>query len=213
SSVGFNLGGNFGWDQMFNQYVGISLGGHAMSYTLEDAEAVSGSVRIRHKRGDYEGNLGVRGRLPLGSGLELFAQPGIALRMVTVDTTAQPLDADGADKGDALAADTLGESYLTSGWLGYGANFQLGVGYHVFGPLSLAGLGEVNYLLAGSMNQASVASIFPLLGIRAGAEARLDFGFLGATLGYNYTTYSHSATNQNLSQSWTGPYAKLNIVY
>jgi hypothetical protein len=82
------------------------------------------------------------------------------------------------------------------------------VGYHVFGPLSVAGLGEVNYLF-GSMNQASVASIFPLLGIRAGAEARLDFGLVGATLGYNYTTYSHS----DLSQSWTGPYIKLNVVY
>jgi hypothetical protein len=208
TNVGFNLGGNFGWDQMFNQYFGISLGGHAMSYTIDDAEAATGGTQITHKRGDYEGNLGLRGRLPLGGGLEFYAQPGVALRMVTVDTVAQPLDADGNPTGDPLDNSTIGETYLTSPWTGYGPNFQLGVGYHVFGPLSLAGTGEVNYLF-GSMGQPSVASIFPLLGIRAGAEARLDFGLVGATLGYNYTTYSHA----DLSQSWTGPYIKLNVVY
>jgi hypothetical protein len=211
TSIGFIPGGTVEWTQMFGPYVGFGLGTHAMSYTLEDTEGAAAGQQIRHKRGDYEFNIGPRGRLPLPFGLEMYAQPGFLLRKVTVDSTAQALSADGTVNTASPATAFGGESYLNSGFTGYGAQLQVGLGYHAFGPLSLAVLGEYNALLAGGMDQASVPTILPLMGFRAGAEARLDFGLLDMALGYNYTSYGNSGLV--LSQSWTGPYAKIGIAY
>jgi hypothetical protein len=197
-------GGVFGWDQMFTPNFGIALGGRAMSYTLEDQANKDAGFSTTHKRDDYSGSLGLRGRIGLPAGLELMLQPGFMLR------TTQVANAAAGVTGSAAVND-----YLSSSWLGYGPTVGAGLGWHLFGPLSIAGNFDYNYLLAGSMAQANVASIFPLSGMRYGGELRLDFGPIGLTAGYNMTNWSHAGADaaNTLTQSWGGPYVKANIIY
>lgn len=197
------VGGVFGWDQMFTSNFGLSLGGQAMAYTIEDQPGGTNTgVAITHKRSDYAGDLRLRARLPLFAGLELAVDPGLMVRMVGVDNTAG---------GNAVNAD----QYLYTGWLGYGPSVAGHLGWHLFGPLSIAGTGEFNYLMAGGMNSTSVTPIFPLMGLKYGGELRLDMGALGLQAGYNLTSWSFSGAdaNNSLSQSWGGPYLKFAIVY
>jgi hypothetical protein len=175
-----------------------------MSYTVEDEAATTAGFSVMHKRSDYEGALKLRARLPLPAGFELAAEPGFMLRMMGVDNT---------DKDGNVIENV--DRYLYSGWLGYGPSVSGGLGWHVFGPLSLVGTGEFNYLFAGGMNQAGVTPIFPMMGIRAGGELRLDFGLVGLSTGYNLTNWSFTGADANgtLTQSASGPFLKLNIVY
>lgn len=207
TSVGLIPGGNIEWDQMFGSYFGFGIGTHAIGYTVQDKEAADAGVQVNHQRGDYEANIGPRLRLPLPAGLELFAQPGALVRVVTVANTTAVADANGTFGTPTASVGT--DDYLSSGWTGYGGQLQAGIGWHAFGPLSLVAQGEYNALLAGSMSQPGVASIFPLMGFRAGAEARLDLSLFDMTVGYNLTNYSHA----DLSQNWMGPYVKVGIVY
>jgi hypothetical protein len=197
------LGGVFGWEQMFTPNFGLTLGGNALAYTIEDEASTNAGVTISHKRSDYSGALRLRARLPLVAGLELAVDPGLMVRMVGVDN---------AQAGNALPAL---DQYLYTGWLGYGPSVAGGLGWHLFGPLSIAGVGEFNYLMAGGMNSASVTPIFPLMGWKAGGEMRLDMGALGVTAGYNLTNWSFNGgdANSTLTQSWSGPYLKFAIVY
>lgn len=196
------LGGTFAWNQMFTPNVGMSLGMRAIGYTLRDAAVTETGSDLTHKRDDIEGDVGIRFRLPLGGGLEMMAEPGFMLRAMMVQNKL-----DGAD--------TIVDEYLYSPWLGYGPKVGAGLGWRVFGPLSLVATGEFNYFMAGTMFLPSVDPVFPMIGIRAGGEARMDFGFLGLAAGYNFTNYSFSgaAAGGTLSQTWSGPYVRTSIVY
>ncbi|HEY9723338.1 MAG TPA: hypothetical protein V6D47_15110 [Oscillatoriaceae cyanobacterium] len=199
--------GAFGWDQMFTPNFGISLFGHAMSYTLSDQAAADAGLSITHRRDDYEGEFGLRGRLPLPAGLEVMLQPGFMVRDMNVSSNST----DAA--GNTAAADAT--SYLYSGFLGYGPAVVGGLGWHVWGPLTIATTGEFDYLLGGSMSEAGVSSVFPMTGIKAGGELRLDFGMFGLTGGYNITSYGFNggSSDDTLSQNWGGPFLKLNVIY
>lgn len=197
------LGGAFGWEQMFSPNFGLTLSGRGMSYTVSDDQAVAAGFDITHKRSDYEGALRLRARLPLFAGLELAAEPGMMVRMMGVDSM------------NGTAAATPAENYLYSGWLGYGPSVAGGLGWHLFGPLSIVGTGEFNYLISGSMNQSTLTPVFPMMGWRAGGEARLDMGVIGLHAGYNLTNWSYTGADANdtLTQSWSGPYVRMNILY
>lgn len=207
-TIGAIPGAVFGWDHMLTPNLGLALSGRAMSYTIQDDVAREGGVQLQHKRDDYEAALGLRGRFPLGSALEFMIQPGILFRTVQVGSTVVALV---DDQADGTPRDAAVGQYLSSGWQGFGAGLGLGLGLQVIGPLSLAGTGEVNSLFSGNMYQGSVAPIFPLLGYRAGLEARLTFGWFGGGVGYHFTGYSNTAIG--LNQTWSGPVVKLNVVY
>lgn len=209
--------GAFSWDQMFTPNVGISANMKAMSYTFDDQAATfTGAIgsKIAHRRDEYEGGLGIRGRLGLPAGLELMLQPGFMVRSVGVQNLLFPIVGGVASPLATGSATTLNE-YMYSGYLGYGASVGFGLGWHLIGPLSLAVTGEGDYLFAGSMNVPNVPSVFPMIGIKGGGEVRLDLGWFGLAAGYNLTNYTHSgsATGDNLAQSWSGPYVKTSIVY
>ena len=92
------------------------------------------SVPISHKRDDYTGALRVRARLPLPAGFEVAVDPGLMLRMMSVDNTAN---------GNTVTAD----QYLYTGWLGYGPSIAGGLGWHVFGPAQLTESTDPHMLL------------------------------------------------------------------
>lgn len=207
----------FQWDQMFTPNVGLSANFNAMSYTFDDQAATfTGLIgtKIAHRRDEYEGGLGIRGRLGLPAGLELMLQPGFMVRSVGVQNLVFPL-VGGVASPIATGNATVLNEYMYSGWLGYGASVGFGLGWHLIGPLSLAATGEADYLFGGSMNLASVPTVFPMIGLKGGGEVRLDLGWFGLAAGYNLTNYSHSGsgTGENLTQSWSGPYVKTSIVY
>lgn len=207
----------FQWDQMFTPNVGLSANMKAMSYTFDDQAATfTGLIgsKIGHRRDEYEGGLGIRGRLPLPAGLELMIQPGFMVRSVGVQNLLFPIVGGVASPLATGTATTLNE-YMYSGWLGYGAAVGFGLGWHLVGPLSIAATGEADYLFGGSMNLANVPSVFPMIGIKGGGEVRLDLGWFGLAAGYNLTNYTHTGTaaGDNLTQSWSGPYVKTSIVY
>lgn len=199
--------GTFGWDQMFTPNFGLSLFGHAMSYTLQDQAATNAGLTVTHRRDDYEGEFGLRGRLPLPAGFELMLQPGFMVRDVNVSSNST--DASGN------SAPISASQYLYSGYLGYGPAVVGGLGWHVWGPITIASTAEYDYLLGGSMFQSGVDSVFPMTGLKYGGELRLDFGMIGLTGGYNLTNYGFNggSSDTTLSQSWGGPYLKLNVIY
>jgi len=181
--------------------VAQGAGGNWDVYDFSTGQApVARGFQVLHQRDDYEADLGVFGRLPLPWGFELTGRPGVVVRLVRGASSG------GVAEGSPAALPS--DDYLSTGWLGLGASLGGGLGWRVFGPLSLAGTGQVDYLYGGKMDNPSLASVLPMLGYRAGGELRLDFGPLGIGAGYQLGHWGHSGANQ-LDLDWSGPTARL----
>ncbi len=190
------------YDQLFTPNLGISLGARFQGYSFTDQVAKDAGVDVKHSRDEIEATLGIRGRFDLPAGLEALAQPQFVLRTANVKSTLTPTG--------GTASDLATKDYLSVGYLGYGGGLGTGLGWRGTDWLALTLPLEFNYVL-GSMGDAAVPTIFPLLNIRAGLEARLDFGGFATTLGYKYTTYSNGGAGFN--QSWHGPVLNLGVAY
>lgn len=208
-SVAMVPGAAYNWDLLLAPNYGTSIRARALSYTFEDLEArQDAGVSVQHRRDDYEADFGVFGRLELPFGFEATARPGIKLRRVFGSATAQRKP--GQDATPLVATD-----YLSTGWTGLGPSLGAGLGWRLLGPLVLTGGGEVGYLYGGTMDARSVASVLPMLGWRAGGEARLELGSVGLALGYSLGHWGHDSTvpTEVLTQDWGGPTARLIWLY
>lgn len=200
--LGFLPQGELAYDQLFTSNLGISLGARFQGYSFEDQVAKDAGVNVKHSRDEIDATLGIRGRFDLMPGLELMAQPQFVLRTANVKNTLTPTG--------GTATDLTTKDYLSVGYLGYGGGLGAGVGYRPLDWMSLAVPLEFNYVLGG-MGDSTVATIFPLMNIRAGAEARFDFGGFATTFGYRYTMYTNGGVG--FSQSFHGPVLNLGVAY
>lgn len=201
-SVGLLPQGELAYDQLFTSNLGISLGARFQGYSFTDKVAKDAGVDVKHSRDEIEATLGIRGRFDLPGGLEALAQPQFVLRTANVKSTLTP--------AGGTATDLTTKDYLSVGYTGYGGGLGAGLGWRGTDWMSVAVPLEFNYVL-GSMGDATVASIFPLMNLRAGLETRFDFGGFATTLGYKYTMYSNGSAGFN--QSWHGPVLNLGVAY
>ncbi|MEB3328233.1 MAG: AMIN domain-containing protein [Candidatus Sericytochromatia bacterium] len=167
-----------GLDQMFTPMFGLHLGLRSQGYAFTD-QAVGPVLNRRRTRDELEVRLGGRARFDVGAGVELFAQPQLALRNVTVGTTV-------AGVAPVEGFETFND-YLSASHLGLGGGLGLGVGVPFNETFGLALTGEVNFLAGGS---GPTQPIYPLLNAGGGLEARLNFSGFGLCLGYKLATLS-----------------------
>ena len=201
-AIGMLPQGELGYDQLFTENLGISLGARFQGYSFTDDVASGAGVAVKHSRDEIDATLGIRGRFDVGGGLEAMVQPQFVLRTANVKSTLTPTG--------GTAEELTTKDYLSVGYLGYGGGVGAGLGWRGTDWMALAVPLEFNYLLGG-MSDATVTSVFPLMNIRAGLEARLDFGGFATTVGYKYTTYLNGGAG--FSQSWHGPVLNLGIAY
>jgi hypothetical protein len=192
--------GTITYDHLLTPNYGPSIRTRALAYSFSDDVPLARGLTIEHRREDYEADVGIFGRLQLPWGFELMGRPGVVVRMVRGSTTGGPTN--------GTLVDLPSDTYLSTGWLGLGASLGGGLGWRVFGPLSLAGTAQVDYLYGGNMDNPSIPSVLPMLGYRAGGELRLDFGPVGLAAGYAMGHWGHDATNP-LYLDWGGPTARL----
>ena len=200
-SIGMMPQGEIVYDQLFTSNLGINVGARFQGYGFTDDVASAAGVTVKHSRDEIDANLGIRGRFDLPAGLEAMVQPQFVVRTASVKT-------DLTAGGTTTALTT--KDYLSVGYLGYGGGIGAGLGWRGTDWLAVTLPLEFNYVL-GSMSDAAVPSIFPLMNIRAGLEARLDFGGFATTLGYKFTTYSNGGAG--FSQTFHGPVLNLGVAY
>lgn len=186
-------GARLSWTHMASPYWGFNANARLMSYTLQDSAYVSAGLDSQHRRDDASFDLSLAARLPLPAGFELVARPGLAGRYMTV---SNPISLDGGQPVDFPLSD-----YMFSGHWGVGPRLEAGLGWRVWGPLSLYGQGEAGYLFGG-MTTPNVASVYPSLLLRYGGGLRLDFGPFGLDAGWQETSYSLEPGG---TQDWGGP--------
>jgi hypothetical protein len=219
--TGLTSAGSISYQHMFTSNLGMSLEGRGMRYAFRDADLIGSGFEVTRSRLDMEGNLALQGRLPLGGGFELMGRLGPAARFVNVTATVRPEEtAQDAPVAPAEATEAPGPNplvvsdYLSSPWQAYGVHTTIGAGVQLNPMFGISLTGGLNYLLAGTMGQANVSGIFPMLGLRGALETRFDFGMVGMTLGYAVNTYRYSeGEDRELSQLWHGPMLKLGISY
>lgn len=195
--------GNLAWSALFTPNFGLTIETQAVGYTLSDQEASVRGFTVLHRRDDYQAEIGIFGRQALPLGFEVMARPAVLVR--TVQASSQG----GVTGGDLKG---LAENdYLSTGWLGVGGAVEGGLGWRIFGPLSIAATGDFGYLSGGKMFGLGVPSVFPMLSYRACGELRLDFGSLGFSAGYELGHDGHtgSASGDDPETDWSGPTAGL----
>ena len=211
ASIPWTLGGGFGWDHMFSESVGLAIAGRTQGYVLDDDAVRARGFEAKHKRDEYELTAGIRGRMAFGGGLEGMLQPGLLTRYVSASTTHAKLT--GGVPGDAVPVDTT--DYLSSSWLGIGPAVRAGLGWRLGGPFALATYGDFRYVATGSVLTQGVDAFFPMMGWRAGGEARLDLDGFGLALGYVMGHDGHAGTGaaDTLDQDGGTAYGRASWLY
>jgi hypothetical protein len=174
-----------GLDQMFSPMLGLHVGIRQQGYSFSD-DQLGDKVKRKHTRDEQDVRLGFRTRFDVGGGLEVFAQPQVAVRNVMVGTTV-------ADAPPVEGFSKLDE-YLSTSHLGYGGGLGLGLGYPFNDTIGLALGGEVNYMLGGG---GKAAQIYPLLNAGGGLDLRFNFSGFGLCVGYKANMLSNGGVEYN----------------
>ncbi|MEB3328229.1 MAG: hypothetical protein VKQ33_03230 [Candidatus Sericytochromatia bacterium] len=190
STVPLGLGAGVQWDHWLTPTVGLGLGLRSVGFVLED-QAVASRFRVRHRRDDTELAAALRGRWPLGQGVEALVASGVLVRGVSSLTT-QAVVVNGTP-GAALEVDTT--DWLSANWLAFGGDVQAGLGWRLLPELAWTAWGGYRVLPTGQVLTPGVAPFLPLHGWRLGTELRyalapfeLSLGWVQAADGFTGTT-------------------------
>jgi hypothetical protein len=199
TSVPVGLGAGVQWDHWLTPTVGLGLSARSVGFVIEDP-AVGPRFQVRHRRDDTELAAALRGRWPLGFGVEALAASGLVVRGVSSLTTQAVVTA--GTPGSAVEVDTT--DWLSANWLAFGGDVRAGLGWRLMPALAWTAWGDYRVLPTGQVLTSGVSPFFPLHGWRLGTELRYEVSPFELSLGWVQLSDSHTGTTPDRSLSQAG---------
>ncbi|MEB3220824.1 MAG: hypothetical protein VKS61_01985 [Candidatus Sericytochromatia bacterium] len=199
TSVPIGLGAGLQWDHWLTPTVGLGLGARSVGFVIDD-QAVGSRFQVRHRRDDSELAASLRGRWPLGLGLEALLGSGVVVRGVTSLTT-QAVVTNGV-AGNAVEVDTT--DWLSANWLAFGGDVRAGLGWRLLPALVWTAWGDYRVLPTGQVLTPGVSPFFPLHGWRLGTDLRYELDALELSLGWVQASDGFTGTTPDRSLSQAG---------
>jgi hypothetical protein len=199
SAVPLGLGAGVEWDHWLTPNVGLGLSARSVGFVLED-QAVASRFKVRHRRDDTELAAALRGRWPLGLGLEGLLASGLVVRGVSSLTT-QAVVTNGTP-GAAVEVDTT--DWLSANWLAFGGDVRAGLGWRPLPALAWTAWGSYRVLPTGQVLTAGVPTFLPLHGWRLGTELRYEVSPFEVSVGWVQAADGFTGTTPDRSLSQSG---------
>lgn len=183
SNTPFAPGVGVAWEHWFAPQWGLALAARTAGYSIDSASARP-LFAVRHRRDEGELNVALRGRWPLGWGLETMLHGGVLVRGVTALTSQARVNNGVVELW--VPVDTT--DYLSANWLAAGGELRGALAGRLAGPFGWMAYGEYRLTPGGWVQTNGVPGFFPLSGVRGGAELRADYFGLAFALGYSLST-------------------------